>query len=187
MLPVSPTQATTAARIACAALCGALVVQPAAAQPETMRIGDQELTQVSEATRSRLFGMMDIYRVGLYMPPARFTVESLRDPGTAKALSVVILYDGSLPDAIPEEWREELMPVLAPGQQQTLRRAFARLRPDDQIAIEYLPKQGTTLKISGREVLADKGGALMGAFLDVWMGQSPVSEDLKRDLMEGLG
>lgn len=172
------------------ALCAVVIVAcglaSAAAQTPTMSAGETRLTLVSRATRSEMFGLVDLYEVALYVPPDVSSLAMLRGQDTAKGLRVEIEYDGSLPDRIPTEWSRELQPALSRAQQQELRRAYAGLGPGDVIEITYAPGAGTRIVVSGDTVLTDRGYEVMAAFMNIWLGQTPVSEDVKQQLLTGF-
>ncbi|MFN2446040.1 MAG: hypothetical protein ABR606_10745 [Vicinamibacterales bacterium] len=87
------------------------------------------LTRASQATRSKLFGLVDIYRVTLYAASGQASIDALRTARRPIALRVDILYDGSLPDRIPQEWKRELMPALHSEQQEALARRVREVLP----------------------------------------------------------
>ena len=153
-----------------------------AAQPKTFDMAGQRLPLKSQATRSKLFGTVELYRVALYAPHNIQSVADLRGVKVPKGLHVAVLYGGSLPDQIPSDWRKELQPALTDEQWKQLQSAYAKLRPKDEIRIWYAPGQGTTVSVSGKPVLSVPGQGLMGAFLDIWLGQTPVSEEIKKQL-----
>lgn len=169
-----------------AVLVAGLAVHNLAAAPQTVQVANHTLTRVSEATRSRLFGLLDVYRVSIYVPRGHATLPALWSAGTAVALRVEVLYNGPLPDHIPSAWKKELMPVLSAAQAQLLKKGYARLESGDVIEIRFVPGGGTAVSVAGRPVLTDRGFELMAAFLNIWMGQTPVSEDVKRELLRGL-
>jgi len=51
------------------------------------------------------------------------------------------------------------------------------------VTISYLPKTGTRVAVNDRTVFMTEGQAVMAAFLDNWLGQPPVSEDIKSSLL----
>jgi hypothetical protein len=152
------------------------------AQPQTVQTGGRTLHLKSQATRSEMFGLVDLYEVALYAPQEVSSVEMLRGADTPKALRIQIRYNGSLPDRIPADWRTELQPALGDQQSTMLRKAYAHLQPNDEIQITYVPDAGTTLSVSGMPVLTEVEYDLMAAFLDIWLGQTPVSEQVKSEL-----
>jgi Chalcone isomerase-like len=64
-----------------------------------------------------------------------------------------------------------------------LRGIFAPLRQGDVVRIEYVPAKGTTVRVNKGVGGSGAHHDLMLAFLDHWLGQHPVSEDIKRTLL----
>lgn len=154
----------------------------AAPPPDTLQAGGQRLELVGHGTRNAML-FIELYAVALYLPRAMSDPGAIRDAQVPKALRVEIRYDGSLPDRIPSGWRSELMPVLSPEQRETLRRRYEQLQPQDVITITYVPDTGTTVAVNGQAIIEDAGDAIVNAFLEVWIGPQPVSEDLKQSLL----
>lgn len=96
-----------------------------------------------------------------------------------------VQYGGELPDRIPSEWRRELEPALSDPERRKLRDAYAALTQGDTIRIAYAPGRGATLSVSGADVLSTDGHELIAAFLEIWLGRTPVSEEVKEKLLEG--
>jgi hypothetical protein len=57
------------------------------------------------------------------------------------------------------------------------------LRHGDVVLIEYAPRKGTSVHVNRSILVLGEAHELMLAFLDHWLGQRPVSEDLKRTLL----
>jgi Chalcone isomerase-like len=68
-----------------------------------------------------------------------------------------------------------------------LRGAFAPLRYGDVVLVEYVPIKGTTVRINRGVAVSGAHHDLMLAFLDHWIGQQPVSEEVKRSLLASSG
>ena len=58
------------------------------------------------------------------------------------------------------------------------------LAKGDVLTVEYEPGKGTTIRGNALTAGSRAPHGLMVAFLDQWLGQRPVSEDLKRTLLE---
>ena len=168
--------------------CGAGTAKAAEAgeQEATITVGGETLALQAKGTRSRLFGSVDVYSVGVYASREVNSVEALRDPQLTRAVRLKILYDGGMPAKIPSEWWQELVPVLDARQQQKLREAFGRMSVGDDVWISYAPSKGTLLRAGGSTVLTDSGDGLMNAVLDLWFGATPVSSDLHEGLVNDL-
>ncbi len=100
----------------------------------------------------------------------------------AKALRIEILYerDWRRPQVV---WHRELVPRLERAGAGHLESVFAPLRRGDIVLIEYAPRKGTTVRINRSIAVLGAQHELMLAFLDHWLGQRPVSEDVKRALL----
>ena len=152
------------------------------AAPESIEVSGTRLNLQGQGTRSKFF--FDLYSVALYLRhPFSDDAGRIWDESVPKALRVEILYNGALPDEIPQSWKAELLPALTFEQKETLARAYAQLTTGDTIRITYSPDSGTRIVVGGRVVLTDQGGALMRAFLDLWAGRSPVSKELRGALL----
>lgn len=161
-----------------------VVAQPvlARALPPTVSVDGQTLQLAGHGTRTQWF-FIELYRLGLYLPRDVRDPQAIQQPDVPKALHAQIRYDGSLPDRIPQAWRSELMPALTEQQQHALRRHYQTLSQGDVITITYAPGTGTVVRVNGTPIFEDTGHEVMAAFLDLWIGRNPVSEDLKQALL----
>jgi hypothetical protein len=51
------------------------------------------------------------------------------------------------------------------------------------VVVEYVPGQGTTVCTNEQAVASKVGHDLVLTFLDHWLGQRPVSEEIKQQLL----
>lgn len=154
-----------------------------AVTPGSLEVSGTRLSLQGQGTRSKFF--VDLYSVALYLPH-RFPADEagrIWNERLPKALRVQILYNGSLPDKIPQSWKAELQPALTFEQKEALAQAYGNLNTGDTIHITYAPDSGTRIAVGDRVVLTDRGDALMRAFLDLWAGRSPVSKELRGALL----
>lgn len=160
------------------------VLQASATQlPETIKAGGKTLILNGHGTRKKLL-FVDLYSLALYLPQRMSDVQEIRHESTPKAFRLKIVYGGDKPDQIPESWREELIPALSETQTQQLKQAYANLRQGDIVWITYTPQSGTQLMINNQTVLSDSGQRLISGFIDLWLGQNPVSEALREALIK---
>jgi hypothetical protein len=152
----------------------------------TGRVGGEQIVQRAHATRSMLFGAVPLYSVGIYTAHPVRGVLDLRRADLTKGVRIAVLYKGGMPQDIPSSWWEELVPVLTPEQQKTFRAAFRRLAGGDDIWITYAPALGTAMICFGRTIMHTKDDALMNAVLDLWLDETPVSQDVHDRLMADL-
>jgi hypothetical protein len=166
--------------IAVAGCC--LTLQAQSGPPPTVTpAGSSPLEMVGHATRAHLAGVEDLYSIALY-GPAPFDNAAIVSEDAAKALRIEITYerDWQRPAVV---WHRELVPRLEPSGAAHLHRVFAPLRRGDIVLIEYAPRRGTTVRINRSVAVLGAQHELMLAFLDHWLGQRPVSEDVKRALL----
>lgn len=168
------------ALVVAGALLGA-VAASAQDAPAQVRIGDDTVALAAQTTRERWF--VDLYRIALYATTPTPTPNGLRAEAP-KALRIEVLYGGDMPQSIPAQWKDELMPALSDNQVSRLRRAYAGLDEGDVVLIEYAPPIGTRILVNDRTVVSDPGEGPMQAFLDIFIGRDPISADLKRALID---
>jgi hypothetical protein len=140
------------------------------------------MSLVAEAERQHLFGKQDLYTIGLYAIPP-FDQEQIASPDAAKALRIAITYEPDWQRPAVVDWRIELVPQWHPEWMAPLRSAFSALQRGDVVLIEYSPRTGTRVHVNRSIAVLAAPHELMLAFLDHWLGQRPVSEDVKRSLL----
>jgi hypothetical protein len=146
--------------------------------------GAGALPLAAHASRSYLLGTVDVYDLGVYVAGAMSRAH-LSSPDVAKALRIEVTYVEDLHRSMPIDWRREFEPILEPAGTAHLRGTFAPLQHGDVVQIEYVPRRGTSIRVNGRTAADNASHDVMLAFLDHWLGQRPVSEDLKRALLGG--
>jgi hypothetical protein len=154
--------------------------------PEHITVGGSEPLRLwGDARQTHLLGTVDLYTVALYSDGAgdRARLASAEIP---KALRIEVTYQDDLRRRVAIEWRRELVPPLEPPAVAHLRGSFAALRRDDVVHIEYLPQKGTTVRVNKGVAVSGAHHDLMLAFLDHWLGDRPVSEEIKRTLLAGV-
>jgi hypothetical protein len=154
------------------------------AQPpaEVVIKGAGTVPLAAHATRSYLLDTVDLYSLAVYVagPMDR---RRLASPDVAKALRIEVTYVEDLHRPMPLDWRRELEPRLEPAGTAHLRGTFAPLQHGDVIQIEYVPRRGTSIRVNARSAADNASHDVMLAFLDHWVGQRPVSEEVKRELL----
>jgi hypothetical protein len=156
--------------------------QTAGPPPSVTLEGTGPLPRVAEATRSHLLGAIDLYHLAIYVDGGPEARPRLTSPDVAKALRIEIRYRDDLRRRVPVDWRRELIPALEAAGTAHLRGAFAPLQHADVVLVEYVPGKGTTVRVNRSVAASDASHDLMLAFLDHWLGQRPVSDEVKRAL-----
>jgi hypothetical protein len=159
-----------------------LALQAQSGPPPTLtQAGSSPLVLVGHAMRVHLAGTEDLYGIALYAK-VPFDRQDIVSEDAPKALRIEITYerDWHRPAVV---WHRELVPRLEPAAAGHLDRVFAPLRRGDIVLIEYVPRKGTTVQINRSIAILGARHELMLAFLDHWLGQRPVSEEVKRGLL----
>jgi hypothetical protein len=137
---------------------------------------------LAHATRVHLLGLDELYTIALYAAPP-FDRAQMLSAEVAKALRIQVAYEPDLRRPIVVDWRRELVPRLRTAVAVThLRQSFSALRRNDVVLIEYVPGKGTSVRVNTAVVVSGAHHELMLAFLDHWLGQRPVSEEIKSRL-----
>jgi hypothetical protein len=161
---------------------------PAGAQPTghpATITGDAAapLPRIAQAARVHLLGVVELYSLALYSDAPTVDRALLVSPDAPKALRIEIRFKDDLRRQVAVDWRSELIPRLIPLALEHLSQTFAPLTRGDVVLIDYLPGRGTTLRVNKTVVVTGANHDLMAAFLDHWLGQRPVSEEIKRTLL----
>jgi hypothetical protein len=183
MLRSLPVLTLTAAIVASSAV---LAQTPADRPPESIELeGKTRLTRAGRAVRTDLLGLVELYEISLYTNTgtdrARLALEE-----TPKALRIDVRYMPELKPRVRLDWWRELVPTLTAPAQAHLNAAFAAVRKPDVVLIAYAPRRGTSIRVNEGVPVSEGGHDLMIAFFDHWIGQRPVSEEVKRALLAAL-
>jgi hypothetical protein len=151
--------------------------------PAEVRAGYKRLALAAEASRTDQLGGEALYVVAVYAEAAKLDLERLASADAAKAVRVEIASDDDPFSPLTRPWRRELVPDLNPGAATQLRVLTASVRKGDVLLIEFEPGKGTTIRGGRQTIVTRAPHDIMIAFLDHWLGQRPVSEELKRTLL----
>ena len=153
--------------------------------PEQITVGRNEPLRLwGHAHRTQLLGTVGLYTVALYTDGAGDRAR-LASADIPKALRIEVTYEDDLRRRVASDWRRELVPRLEPQAVAHLRGSFAPLRRDDVVQIEYVPQEGTTVRVNRGVAVSGAHHDVMLAFLNHWLGDRPVSEEIKRTLLAG--
>ncbi|HWA38174.1 MAG TPA: chalcone isomerase family protein [Burkholderiales bacterium] len=160
---------------------------------EKVRVGAQELQLNGMALRKRAF--FKVYVAGLYLPQkTRSAEDALRVPG-AKRMTLAMLRDvgadtfaASLLDGLKENTSEAELAQIKPQVEELMAtmRAVGEAKEGMVIHLEYMPDPGTRVLVGGAPQGRPIGGeGLFRALLRIWLGDKPVSADMKAALLGG--
>lgn len=164
-------------------LVASLAAAQSAAHPQDFTPeGAAPVPLAGQATGNYLLAMVELYAVALYAEggPDRSRLVS---PQTAKALRIEITYKEELKRRATIDWRRELIPALDGPATTHLVGTFAPLQHGDIVIVEYAPSRGTTVRVNEKVAVSRVNHDVMLAFLDHWVGQRPLSEEIKQALI----
>ncbi len=176
--------------LAVAGSCHAMDLAGVTVEPRT-RVEGHELALNGAGIRSRF--MIKVYVAALYVAnPSNNAAGILGQPG-AKRMMLTLLRDVSadkLLDAMQEGLKKNLSAdeLVSIGQQNeqlaAIFRAVGEGKKGDRIVLDWVPSQGTIIRING----ATRGQPISGetfyrSLLKIWLGDHPAQEDLRDDLL----
>ena len=183
------------AALTCAFLCAFLICLPRAEAAEIEGINfDGRYTTADTALELRGTGLLrvmvfaKIYVAAFYLPedypsklalsdvPKRLEVQYLRSiagkdfgPATNQKVS----------ENVDPQTFERLQPRL-----EYHNSLYQDVQPGDRYALTYIPGKGTELTLNGVPKGTIEGADFAAALFSIWLGPKPISESLKKDLLD---
>jgi hypothetical protein len=159
------------------------------AMPRSRQLGGQALTLNGMALRKK--AIFKVYVAGLYLPAKSADAEAILAADAPRLLVMHFVRDVDA-RKICEAWNESLA-ANTPDASAKLKQHFATLcswmedvADGEQFSFGYLPGQGTTVEVRGREKGTIAGKEFADALFKSWIGPKPgPGEDFKRDLLGG--
>ena len=181
--------------MSCVLLIGLLPGAVAAAELSGVRIDDSvtardgtELLLHGAGLREKFF--FDIYVGALYLPTMGQPVERILDTDQPGRIDMHFVYDEVSRDRLATAWEEGFAANNPQGVLATLDERIDRfidLFPDatagDRFTLEYVPGDGTEVRINGRAAGTIEGGGFFRALLAVFLGPEPADSDLKSGML----
>ena len=150
--------------------------------PDQLTVEGVGLRRAAQAGRTHLLGSLDLYTISLYSNGS-IERERLAAADVAKALRIDVTCTDDARLRLGFDWRRELVPRLESRAMAHLIGSFAPLRHGDVVQIEFVPTKGTTVRVNKAVAVSGAHHDLMLAFLDHWLGERPVSDEIKRTLL----
>lgn len=156
---------------------------------ESIKADDGTVLQLNGAgIRTKMF--FDIYVAELYMEkPSARAAEVIAAEGR-KRMVMHFVYKEVGKDKLVEAWNEGFKnntksEVLAKLQERIDRfnGFFEDVRKGDVVVLDYAPASGTAVVVKGREKGVIPGRDFNDAMLKIWLGEVPVTENLKEQLL----
>ncbi len=183
-------------RILYAALLSLLLAMPAGAGtlagvtlPDKAEVKGQTLVLNGMGLRKKF--VIKVYVGGLYLPQKEKSAAKVLGADAPRRMVLHFIYDVSK-DQMCEAWNEGLE-ANTPNASADVKKAFATLcgwmdgvGEGNQLAMTYLPGEGTTVEINGKAKGTLPGKAVADAILATWIGPDPApGEDFKKAVLVG--
>lgn len=181
--------------ISCVLLIAALPGAAVAAEIAGVRIDDRvtardgtDMPLHGAGLREKFF--FDIYVGALYLPSTGQSAERILDSDQPGRIDMHIVYDEVSRDQLATAWQDGFAAnntdAVLDALGERLDR-FIELFPDatagDRFALEYVPGDGTEVRINGQRAGTIEGGGFFRALLAVFIGPEPPDSDLKRGML----
>lgn len=131
-----------------------------------------------------------IYLASLYLPSSTGDAGVILDADQPNRVQMDMLYSKVEKEKFVEGWNDGFAAnhseqQLAPLKDRVERfnGMFDTLHAGDRVLLDYLPAVGTRVTINGSERGVIPGHDFNQALLKIWLGDSPVTNSLKRDLL----
>ena len=157
---------------------------------ETIRFTevDKELKLNGLAIRYKFF--FKIYAAALYVEAVSQHADILIKHAGAKRMQMHFLYDKVPLQKLVDGWLDGFeenssakdFKLLKPRIDQ-FNAMFETLHEGDVVMLDYLPAQGTRVTIKGKQKGFIEGEDFNRALLKIWLGDEPVTEELKQGLL----
>ncbi len=158
--------------------------------PETVtqETGMAPLALNGAGIRKKFF--FSIYVASLYLPAVSDDPAAILEADQPNRVQMDMLYSEVAKDKLVDGWNEGFESNQTAEELKPLRERIERfngmfetLVTGDQVQLDYLPAQGTRVRINGEQRGVIPGHEFNQALLKIWIGESPVTSSLKRGLL----
>lgn len=158
---------------------------------ESVQVDGTELQLNGAGIRSKF--IFDIYIAELYLEnPSSAADEVIAMPGR-KRIVMHFLHDKVGKDKLVDAWNDGFknnteadVVVKLKDRIDQFNSMFTDVKKDDVVLLDFVPEKGTMVSIAGAEKGLIEGKDFNDALLKIWLGEKPVTKDLKKELL-GLG
>lgn len=180
-------------------LCSALLSWNACAAevegvklPDSLQVGERALVLNGAGVRSRFF--FDMYVAALYLTEKKGSSVAILGSDSEKRIELHMLRDVSsetLSESFNKTIRHNLTAVELAALDVQLRQLsslfsmMSEAKEGDVITMDYLHGRGTEIDFNDVTIGIIEGAAFNRALLGIWLGDKPVQEDLKKELLGG--
>ncbi len=152
--------------------------------PDTATVGGQPVVLNGVGLREKYY--IDVYVGALYLPtPTRSGADAIAND-VSKRITMHFLYKQVTKAQLQETFAEGFAKTAAPaGTPETLYGFLSDVKSGDELQLEYVPGQGTTVTVRGKVRGTVPGKEFMVALWTVFLGTSPPTAALKAGMLGG--
>ena len=154
--------------------------------PDSISVDGTRLTLNGVGLRTKL--MFKVYVAGLYVEKPTSNGNMIIASDQVKRVNMVMMRDlgkSKITEAVEagfEKNNKSRMGALK-ARLDKFNAGIADLKEGDNLTITYMPDKGTTLTSKSGTTLTIEGKDFGDALFSVWLGQHPVDEDLKDEML----
>ena len=159
---------------------------------DTAQVGNASLQLNGAGIRTKLF--FKIYVGALYLPQKQAAAEAIIADEREHRVALHIVRDlssekllNAFNEAIAANHSKEELAALDAQLKQMAQifNAVKEVKPGDVVTLDYLPASGTQISVNGAARGTIAGAAFNRALLRIWLGNKPVQDDLKKEMLGG--
>ena len=166
------------------------VAEPKSGTKFAAKDGDTSL--LGAGLRTKTFAKVKVYAIGLYVADAEIAGPLKGKAGTPELYRQLVAGDfkkkvvmkflrNVSKDQIQEAFRDSLKG--SGGKAEEWIAYFGEVRSGQECVIDWTPGVGLETKVAGAEKPAINDKALASAIFAIWLGDKPIQDDLKKDLV----
>ncbi|QNM95427.1 chalcone isomerase family protein [Chitinimonas koreensis] len=158
---------------------------------DAARVGGSDLVLNGGGIRTK-FGIAKVYVGALYTAQKQGDGNAVVNASTPRRMQLTMLRDVAA-DSLHESLIDGLQDNTSEGEFAALQSrikemnaifmAVKEVKKGDVIALDFLPGKGTQITVRGQVKDVIAGDDFARALLRIWLGNSPVSGDLKKNLL----
>lgn len=157
--------------------------------PDTVQAGGKTLALNGNGLRTKLF--FKVYVASLYLENKSGDANAVVNADTVKRVRMTMLRDltkDQIAEAIREGFEKNAkpqMPKLKERMESFISQIPASVKKGEILELTYVPGKGTSVGSTSGEATQIAGKDFADALFSVWLGKSPVDENLKKGMLGG--
>ncbi len=160
--------------------------------PDRVTLGEQNTPLVLNGAGVRKKFFFSVYLASLYLPDRLSDVQGILSDNRANRVRMDMLHSEVAKKKLVAAWNEGFEANNSDQELASLKQRiedfnamFETLVAGDLVELDYLPDTGTQVRINDVVKGVIPGQDFNRALLKIWLGESPVTESLKKDLLGG--